>query len=294
MSQNNNKTLLDVIKECSQKLYTRKEQNDQEKALSAFFENYYGGKDNPTVRLNILHTSIGEYLEMLEDFTANIYDGVKSYPNAKHTLVAHLNHLLQHLKGRYSISYEVSFLSNFNYREKSERLLKMLKYLHSGERKRSQIADEFGISERALADDLKTLQEGYEFMDTTMQISELKRGSNTYQSLIHPTFLALNTSEIYALTVGLKLLSKDTVLEDTLDTLANKIYKQLSSTAKEIVDQQADELSLSFEEEELKFTNTYDLMKRRNTPFAYFLKEELPCRVMYLKDGKMHSIVGKP
>jgi len=112
---------------------------------------------------------------------------------------------------KYGFCYEKTLLSNFKYKDRSERLLKMLKYLHSGAKKREQIAHDFGISERTLADDLKNLLDGFLFLENTMKISVLERKKNTYHSLIHPIFLALNTSEIYALTVGLKILCQDTV-----------------------------------------------------------------------------------
>ena len=125
-----------------------------------------------------------------------------------------------------------------------------------------------------------------------MQISELERKKNTYRSLIHPVFLAMNTSEIYALTVGLKLLNQGMVFEDSLGSIANKVYKQLSGYAKEMADQHTDDLNISFEEEELKFINTFELFNRHDCPFTYFLKEPLPCEVIYLENGKELTLVG--
>ncbi|MDP4160845.1 MAG: hypothetical protein Q8911_13960, partial [Bacillota bacterium] len=98
--------------------------------------------------------------------------------------------------------------------------------------------------------------------------------------------------DIYALTVGLKLLSEGTVFEDSLGSIANKVYKQLSGYAKAMADQHTDDLNISFEQEELKFINTSDLFNRRECPFSYFLKEPLPCEVTYLENGKELTLAG--
>ena len=196
------------------------------------------------------------------------------------------------MKIKFGFAFSEDFFLNMNNLDRTERLLKTLKYLHSGDKNREQIAKHFGISARALAVDLKTLLDGFNFMESTMQISKLERKKNTYRSMIHPVFLAMNTSEIYALTVGLKLLSQGTVFEDSLGSIADKVYKQLSEYAKEMADQHTDDLNISFEAGELNFINSYELFIRRNCPFSYFLKEPLPCEVTCLENGKQLTLSG--
>ncbi len=154
-----------------------------------------------------------------------------------------------------------------------KRLLNILKYLHHGEKKRADIADDFGISERALANDLKELQEGFNFMGVEMKINKLERGTNTYRSMIHPIFIAMHSAEIYAMTVGLKLLSKGTVFETTLGRIADVIHKQLSGYAQEMVDGHQEEVNIHFKEDTTKFLNSGEFMLRER-PFTYFLKEQ--------------------
>ncbi len=168
----------------------------------------------------------------------------------------------------------------------------MLKYLHSGAKKREQIAHDFGISERTLADDLKNLLDGFLFLENTMKISVLERKKNTYHSLIHPIFLALNTSEIYALTVGLKILCQDTVFQDTLNTIADKIYKQLSEYAKNMVDQHKHIKNVRFKDEDLRYISSNSLLRHRKLPFCYFLKEPISCEVTYTENNEMRTITG--
>lgn len=291
-SFNNTRALIDEIDECSRKGNTKKKYLEEKTALCLFFQNYYGGKEHPETRLGLLDTKILDILADQDSFYEDVLIGIRSYFQDKYLLTSRLEKLFKHLKKNFGFIFSEDFFVNLKNRDRTERLLKTLKYLHSGDKSREQIAENFGISDRALADDLKTLLEGFDFLESTMQISELERKKNTYRSLIHPVFLAMNTSEIYALTVGLKLLSQGTVFEDSLGSIANKVYKQLSGYAKAMADQHTDDLNISFEEEELKFINTCDLFFNRDCPFTYFLKEPLPCEVTYLENGKELTLTG--
>ena len=167
-----------------------------------------------------------------------------------------------------------------------------MKYLHSGRHSREDLADAFAISERALSDDLNTLPDGFEFMGTTMQINELERGSNTYNSLIHPVFLALNTAEIYAVTIGLKRLAKETIFSNELNKISDSIYTQLSNYARNMVDKHAELDELYFEgSKDRKFINSFELIKE-SRPFSYYLKDSTPCRILVHTDGKQCEFIG--
>lgn len=253
---------------------SRKYKEDYIDAVCNFFENYYGGKNN--ARTDILIQPVQHIKNDQNNFALDILEGLKSYPNDKYTLACRLENLLQHLKRRYDLSLSDSLLANFKHKDKNERLLKILKYLHTGEKTRQDIAENFGISDRALATDLKTLQNGLEFMGSHMKIRELERKKNTYTSMIHPIFLALNTEEIYSMTVGLKLLSHGTVFQESMNRVADKIYKQLSVYATGIVENHTDGENVVFEAGDLRFMSTYALMKKSKTPFAYYLKEPHP------------------
>ena len=291
-SFNNTKALIDEIDECSRKGNTKKKYLEEKTALCLFFQNYYGGKEHPDTRLGLLDTKIRDILADQDSFYEDVLIGIRSYFQDKYLLTSRLEKLFKHLQKHFGFTFSADFFLNLKNRDRTERLLKTLKYLHSGDKSREQIAENFGISDRALAEDLKTLLEGFDFLESSMQISELERKKNTYRSLIHPVFLAMNTSEIYALTVGLKVLSQGTVFEDSLGSIANKVYKQLSKYAKEMADQHTDDLNISFEAGELNFINSYELFIRHNCPFSYFLKEPLPCEVTYIENGKQFTLAG--
>lgn len=279
-------TLSDVISD-SFRRKGKKAQDDIDK-LKSWFENYYdGGGDG-----DILQTPLQVILADPLRFTAAIEAGLRSFPNDKQAQAARLSVLLKHISGMAPCPLDLDFLQNFTCRSREERLLRMLKYLHSGNKSRADIAATFGISERALSDDLKILQDGFEFMGCTMRIRELERGSNTYTSLIHPLFLAMRTDEVFALTVGLKLLSQGTVFEHTFGSIADTIYQQLSPPAQAIIDEQSAANSVSYGESDPRFINSYEMMMRIHRNFAYYLKDHQPCAVHYMDGGKEKVVQG--
>ena len=279
------KTLIDELK--SNKL--KKTDYDN---LTLFFNSYYGGKAVGRKEYNILDTYMNEILKNKDDFISNIIQGIKSYPNDKYILSERLERFLKYLSKEYKFEYRENSFENFKIKDKTERLLMMLKYLHSGDKSRSDIAEDFGVSERTVADDLSVLQNGFGFLGTELNIANLERGNNKYSSLIHPVFLALNSAEIYSMTVGLKLLSKGTVFEESLGRIANTVYEQLSENAKEKIDKHKDD-TVSFDNDDMKFINSYELKRIQDSPFAYFLKEPIECVVNYYNNGEYVQYQGK-
>lgn len=259
---------------------------DDYENLILFFDNYYGGKAAERKEYDILNKNIYEILKDSNDYIFNIIQGVKSYPNDKFTLSERLEILLSHLKKYYKLEYKDNIFENFKIKDKNERLLMMLKYLHSGEKSRSEIADDFGISERTVADNLAELQDGFTFLGTEMKVHSLQRATNKYKSLIHPVFLALNSAEIYSLTVGLKLLSEGTVFEDSLGRIANVVYEQLSESSKDMIDNHSDD-TVHFGNDSMKFIDSRRIGQISDKPFAYFLKEPLECTVKYIENGNL-------
>jgi len=256
------------------------------------FPNFFGGvsKEQNRKREDVLSWRIEEIAKRHDRFTIGLDEGISSYTNNKYILVRRLEKLIEHLNKKYGLSIDTSSFEKYKCEGRTERLLRLLKYMHSGEKSREEIADHFGISERQLNDDLKILLDGFEFMDCSMQINKIVRKKNTYNSVIHPVFLALRTDEIYSLTVGLKLLSRGTVFEQSLGHIADIVYKQLSRYAKEMADCHAEEHKIDFEEEDLTFISSEKYMERTSRAFAYFLKE--PINVTYLENGNQKIIRG--
>ena len=81
-----------------------------------------------------------------------------------------------------------------------ERRLEIAKYLHEPHTPK-EIQEHFDISEETQKKDLRALREGLEAFGTTIKLEELKVGRKRYyRSTVPPVFLALNLTEVYAMT----------------------------------------------------------------------------------------------
>ncbi|TJX14583.1 hypothetical protein E9840_05810 [Tissierella creatinini] len=265
---------------------------DDYENLVLFFESYYGGKGIDEIEHEVLKTNLVNLLDPDGDFMDNIIEGIKSYPNDKSKLSLRLEMFLDHLNNRFKFEYDKNRFGNFKIKDRNERLLMMLKYLHSGERSRENIGEDFGISERTVANDLSILQNGFEFLGTEMSIQALERGTNKYRSLIHPVFLALNSAEIYSITIGLKLISKGTVFEESLGRIADVVYEQLSESSRNMIDEHEDE-TVYFGNDKMKFIDSRKMGQMYDSPYSYFLKEPIECIVTYDEDRERIKYRGK-
>jgi hypothetical protein len=134
-------------------------------------------------------------------------------------------------------------------------------------------------------------------MGTTMTISGHNKSGSIYSSPVHPLFLALNTTQVWSLLVGLKLLSKNTVFESDHSEIANLVYTQLSPFARNIVNSESDKYGDEFAQQKLQFTNTLDYLKGRvSTQICHFLRKGEACTICYLPDDSDSSktVVGIP
>ena len=132
------------------------------------------------------------------------------------------------------------FLTADKFYDDAELDIKLLKYLQSGEdentkKTRQGIANHFSISDTALKEHLNKLKYGCDLLGEHVQI-DLRRGKNTYDSTVHPLFLALDLSDMYFLSIVLPRLSKGTAYSQTANTIAKRVYEQLSEYASGIIE----------------------------------------------------------
>ena len=154
--------------------------------------------------------------------------------------------------------------------------IKLLKFLQSGEdestkKTRPQIAEHFTISETALKEHLSKLQDGCNLLGQTVKIEELRRAKNTYDSTIHPVFMALDLADVYFLTVVVPRLAKNTMYCESAQRLSAITYKQLSDYAKGIIDPIAAKEGQDYRTS----------MSSWQQDLAWFEKSGKPCTILY-------------
>ncbi|MGE5678181.1 MAG: hypothetical protein ACM3ZR_09030, partial [Pseudomonadota bacterium] len=104
--------------------------------------------------------------------------------------------------------------------------------------------------------------------------------------------LTLNSPEIYALTIGLKLLSKDTVFQEPLAKIANQIYSQLSDFGHNMIDKKAKEAGISMKETEREFVCSADFARQDTKPFCQYLRDSRLCKVIYMDNNTPIEVIG--
>lgn len=158
-----------------------------------------------------------------------------------------------------------------------ERQLEIAKYLHT-ERTTSEIQEHFNIDARTVRSDLQELEEGITIMGTTVQISKEKKGRRYYyRTTLHPVFLPLNLTEVYALTVYLNRAIQDhdpnaMIIRD----ISNRIKGQLSPYAfqKLFPDEEMESVENSYVDDE-------ELAHRREGIIMYLMKSRRHCRFLW-------------
>ena len=276
-----------------------KDEREREAAkLKTWFERYYGGlsdkndkKKEELVR-DILDKTLSWIKMESNNFFTYIIDGLNSYPRDKYKQALCLKHLLCYINEKHSTHFDLEFAENYNQPDKSVRLLEILKLLHTNNISKSDIADAFRISERALNNDLNALHDGIEFMGAKMQIREFDNENGKYISPNHPIFLTLNSPEVYAMTIGLKLLSENTVFQYPHTNIADQIYSQLSDFGRNMVDKKAAELGIEFEDTDRKFVCSADFVLENNRAFCQYLRDSRLCAVQYMEDNIIKCNIG--
>lgn len=226
--------------------------------------------------------NLASKIEELGD-TAKLDDYVKSLRSGKEStrkiIIRFYNYLIdkKDFKKIESDLYKKDF-----YGAVFERQLEIAKFLHK-KRSVKEISDHFCIAERTVRDDLQRLEEGITVFDTTIQITKEKVGRNYYyRTTLHPVFLPLNLTEVYALTVYLnKAIDGHNPNKDIINSISARIKGQLSDYAIE-------RLFPTDEDDEDVVKNYYmddeDLARQREGVQMYLMKSGVMCKFIWKDD----------
>lgn len=158
-----------------------------------------------------------------------------------------------------------------------ERQLEIAKFLHRP-RTAAEIEERFDIDSRTRRKDLNALEDGIEVLGSTIRVEKTREGRRDYyKTTVHPIFLPLNLTEVYALTVYL-----DQAIDDQdpnkriIQNLTNRVKAQLSDYAYE---------KLFPNKKRSSFANDYlndeELARQREGVLMYLLKSGRKCRFFW-------------
>ena len=164
-----------------------------------------------------------------------------------------------------------------------ERQLEIAKYLHEPHTLK-EIEERFDISEETRKKDIRALEEGIEVLGATIRIKkERKNRKDYYKSTMHPVFLPLNLTEVYALTTYLdKVLDSEDQNTQIIRDITERIKSQLSEYALNKL--------FPYERHEYKKNSYVDdesLARQRNGIRMYLMKSGQPCRFFW--NGQEYS-----
>lgn len=221
--------------------------------------------------------------------TSNLDNYVKSLRTGKESTRKIIVKFYDYLMNKEGFDYIESDLYNKDfYGAVFERQLEIAKFLHK-KRSTKEISDYFCISERTVRKDLQELEEGITVFDTTIQISKEKIGREYYYiTTLHPIFLPLNLTEVYALTVYLNKEINDSNPNKTIvKNISSRIKGQLSEYAMERLfpDDIEDEVKNYYIDDE-------DLAKQREGIRMYLMKSGVMCKFIW-KDTEYRGKIDR-
>lgn len=158
-----------------------------------------------------------------------------------------------------------------------ERQLEIAKYLHEP-RSASEISEHFDIDDRTRREDLLALENGITVLGSTIQIRKERRGRRYYyRTTMHPIFLPLNLTEVYALTVYLnRTIGDDDANSEIIRDISARVKSQLSDYAfnKLFPDEHRSRAENAYVDDER-------LARQRKGIVMYLMKSGEPCRFFW-------------
>lgn len=183
-----------------------------------------------------------------------------------------------------------------------ERQLDIIKYLQGTPKTMDMLKDHYWLNEKNIRPDLNALENGIEFQNQKIKIEvDRERSSDgrqelKYKSTAHPVFMPLNLTQVYALTVGIKKISKDTQYDNILNDLSNWVYSQLSDYAKHIIKESIEkwEEPITFEDRKQEYNSEKQIFAENLlNRYHYYEKSSQIIRITYASEEKVCIVEGR-
>lgn len=245
-----------------------------------FFERFWDAKgeslsiNNPTRTYNNLHRKMESFHSIAE-----IDDYVCTMRTRKESTRKIMVAFFDYLKNDELVQIEESVLEDKHFYDFDfERRLEIAKYLHKP-RTKEDIIKQFDIAGRTLDDDLEELELGVRVFGSTIQIERLPdEGSEVrYKTTVHPVFLPLNMTEVFALTKYLEaIIDPSDPNGKAIQNISNRIKGQLSDYAWDHLFHGEKRRSI-----ENNFIDDEKMARQRDTVLMYLMKSGQPCTLIW-------------
>lgn len=170
-----------------------------------------------------------------------------------------------------------------------ERQLEIAKFLHNPHTPK-EIQEKFDIDERTARNDLQELEDGITVLGSTIKIEKEKKGrSYYYKTTLHPVFLPLNLTEVYALTVYLdRVIGYSDPNAKMIRDISERIKLQLSDYAYE-------RLYPDDERQYVKnrYVNDERLARQREGIYMYLMKSGQKCKFIWNEEEYVGRIIWR-
>ena len=244
-------------------------------------EHYYISVSNPTRFHDSLASKMGDFSSIgeIDEYVISLKTSRES---TRRIIVQFYKYLLSTKKVEQidSSLFDIKF-----YDYPFERQLEIAKFLHEPKTP-AEISEHFNIDSRTVRADIKQLEDGIEVLGSTIRIEKEKKGRLiSYKTTVHPVFLPLNLTEVYAMTVYLdKVIESRDPNAQIIRDISRRIKSQLSDYA----------WSKLFPNEKKyhennDYINDQILAQSRDGIMCYLMKSGRKCKFIY----KNEEFVGK-
>ena len=249
--------------------------------------------DNPTRTYERLHEKLESFHSVpeIDDYVCTLRTRKES---TRKIMVAFFEYLEndEFMQIKESVLYTKRF-----YDHDFERRLEIAKFLHTPKSK-EQIMEKFDIAARTVNDDLQELELGVRIFGSTVQIERVPNEDNKvqYKTTVHPVFLPLNMTEVFAMTKYLEnTIDRSDPYGATILSIAERIKGQLSDYAWKHLyhdEERRDCKNDYIDDEEMAMQRDHMLMYLTKTgETCTFIWEDREYRGKVLKESEGYEII---
>lgn len=267
---------------------------DKKKTITNVLDEKFISEIKDKITMQDLKEEKESALIQLKDAMEEVMIGLKFSKRSGYNI---FDLFLKYLNKNYNTNLKIGYFIKKPLEDTTERKIDMLKKLQGDGKTADELSEIYTLRARTIHKDLTALEKGIDFLQQYIKIDlESKNGKKYYSSTVHPIFLPLNMTEVYAMTVGLKKVAKNTLYQSILDDMADWIYSQLSPYAHKIINKSLNlqRSNISYSAREQKFLKEDCLFdKNRKNRLIYMEKRREYVRIIFKEKEEAKEVEGR-